>query len=425
MKVWLVKLEESVPLDVDYRPYRMGMLSDALVRSGHDVLRWCSDRNHRLRENRFGFTNRYRFDSNTEFYFLASSIPYNSPVSALRHLDNMVLAWKFWWIGRHSDPPDVIVCSMPTPEMSKLSARLARRFGAPLVLDARDLWPDIIDRELSGIRKAVAKPFVYQMRRSLRYASKHATSLVGITDFYRDHLLRYGRRKLTREDQVFPLGYDLDQVALSPDDVVEAQAFWNTLGISDSQDQSIIYFAGRLNNTVLNGIAPVVEAAAMLEKQDPATIFVFAGSGQRSDDIRKSFSDLKNVKFPGEVSSKHLLYLRTISLAALLPIERRTDYQNSLSNKFFEYLSSGLPVLSWLDGLPGKTVIAAECGFIYNSGFNLAERIVQLKTHENLRTLMAKNARRLFEDRFEAKKVYGDFAEHVISIATTHKVATT
>jgi len=84
-----------------------------------------------------------------------------------------------------------------------------------------------------------------------------------------------------------------------------------------------------------------------------------------------------------------------------------------------------LPVLSWLDGLPGKTVIAAECGFIYNSGFNLAERIVQLKTHENLRTLMAKNARRLFEDRFEAKKVYGDFAEHVISIATTHKVATT
>ncbi|MBT4146562.1 MAG: glycosyltransferase WbuB, partial [Gammaproteobacteria bacterium] len=54
MHVWLVKLEEQLPIDEGFRPYRMGMLADALVKKGHRVTRWCSDLEHLRGKNRFG-----------------------------------------------------------------------------------------------------------------------------------------------------------------------------------------------------------------------------------------------------------------------------------------------------------------------------------------------------------------------------------
>ena len=48
MHVWLVKLEDSLPVDDAYRPYRMGMLAEALITAGHTVTRWASDYQHLL-----------------------------------------------------------------------------------------------------------------------------------------------------------------------------------------------------------------------------------------------------------------------------------------------------------------------------------------------------------------------------------------
>ena len=54
MNIWLVKLEESLPIDENYRPYRMGMLAEALLQREHHVIRWASDRMHLTNTNRFG-----------------------------------------------------------------------------------------------------------------------------------------------------------------------------------------------------------------------------------------------------------------------------------------------------------------------------------------------------------------------------------
>jgi len=208
VKVWLIKLEEQVPMDESYRPYRMGMLADALVDRGYHVTRWCSDLNHLSGEYRFNKDTVIRLDDNQSFEFLNSGVKLTKAVSVLRLLDNLLLAWKFKKYALASEKPDLIVCAMPTLSLAKKSAEISQYFDIPLVIDARDYWPDIFENELIGLKKELVKPIVYLMRKSLFKACGVASSLVGITPFYRQHLLNYSGRLVSGLDKVFPLGFD-------------------------------------------------------------------------------------------------------------------------------------------------------------------------------------------------------------------------
>ena len=135
----------------------------------------------------------------------------------------------------------------------------------------------------------------------------------------------------------------------------------------DLAEHKIIYFAGRLNSTIYNTFDASIAAIKELSLRHPDVRMVYCGSGAYEKQIRDKAASLPNILFPGEVGAKALALLRKRAFVALLPVERRVDYQNSLSNKFFEYLSSGMPVLSWLDGLPGQArayldLIEEVCG---------------------------------------------------------------
>ena len=255
MNVWLVKLEEQLPLDESYRPYRMGLLEDALVKRGHQVTRWCSDLNHHTGEYRFGKDTSVDFASNQRFEILNSGFRYIKPVSPLRLLDNYYLAFKFKRRALKSKlKPDLIVCAMPTPELARATADIAMHFKIPYIIDARDYWPEIFDNELSGLKRLLASPVIYSMRKNLHYACTNASSLVGITEFYRDHLISYSGRSLSANDGVFYLGFDASLNQLSESEIVDAKNYWKSvLNLDlDTEPKKIIYFAGRFNRTVFN-----------------------------------------------------------------------------------------------------------------------------------------------------------------------------
>jgi glycosyltransferase involved in cell wall biosynthesis len=414
MHVWLVKLEEPLPVDAGYRPYRMGMLADALVTAGHTITRWASDYDHLHHVYRTGKTGCLELADGQRLCLLHKKTAYKKSVSVKRILNNVQLAHMFEKEGRRMSRPDLIVCAMPTPEMAAASARLARKFNIPLVLDARDMWPDIIDQALkTRVHKLLAFPVLSAMRKSLRYAARHASSLVGITPFYRDHLLRYAGRKAGELDAVFFIGFDSQAVKNDEEEYKNCSAFWDRLGIRKNTDEFYIYFAGRLNKTVYNALGPVVEAGTTLLKELPDVRIVLCGSGDYTDNIQQKTEKLPNIILAGEVSSGCLKVLQERAHVSLLCIERRIDYQMSLSNKFFEYLQAGFPVLSGLDGLPGELLIKHGCGFVYNDGRELGEQIRMLRNRPDLRAELGSRAKQLFEEQFSASQIYAEFVAHL------------
>lgn len=412
MKVWLVKLEEPVPLENDSRPYRMSMLAEALLKQGHEVVRWCSDFDHLEMRSRFGKFTEYQKSERYTINFVPASVEYTKPVSIQRVVNNFQVLRNFVKLATDANKPDVIVCSMPTPSMAQKCAALSKKFDIPLVLDARDMWPDVIQDELKGWKAIAAWPLVQKMKVDLKRASKQATSCVGITDFFVDFLIRYADRERTSLDLPFALGYKESQIENESDSI----EYWSNKGIELPSNSKIVYFAGRLNSTVFNALQPIIDAAAHMEQRALPFKFVVCGSGQYQSRIEGMVSGLKNVVLPGEVDPKHLATLRKHSFVAMQPIENREDYLNSLSNKFFEYISSGLPILSYLGGLTKSTIEQHNCGFHYADGFQMAEHLEKLHNNLELHQELSENARSLFMDSFESSKVYGKFSNHLENV---------
>ena len=417
MYVWLVKLEEQVPTDAVFRPYRMSMLADALNSKGHAVTRWCSDYDHLAKVERFGKDHIVEYKPDYDIRFVHTSVSYQKPVSIKRLLNNQLLYHKFCKQATKATlqkKPDVIVCAMPTPSMARACGMFARKFNVPLVLDARDMWPDIIEAELSGAKALLASPIITLMKRDLRHASKEATGLVGITNFFLDHLLRYASRNKGKFDRVFELGFQHTETSLNEDNSAD---FWLEKQI-DLYEDKIIYFAGRLNSTICSAFKPVTAAAKDLQRLQPRVKFVFCGTGQHRDKIISMAQGCSNIILPGEIDSDNLFWLRKHSLAAIQPVERRADYQNSLSNKFFEYIGSGLPVISWLQGISKEHIERHNCGFAYDSATELLHCITNLVEAPSMRETLSQNALTLFKTRFQAEVIYRDFVNYLEEVVS-------
>jgi glycosyltransferase involved in cell wall biosynthesis len=410
MRVWLVKLEERLPFDEGFRPYRMHMLAEQLVARDHDVVRWASDFDHQELLPRFGRDKTVVVGPRYTIKLLHSPLAYSRRVSAKRLLNNWHLARRFAAVASAERPPDIIVCSMPTPALAVRAVQLARAFGVPSVVDARDLWPNVLADVIPRWLRPFAAPLLFKMERELTFAAKWATGLVGITPHYRDHLLTYAGRPAGVNDQFFFIGYQEPQVQTSAEDDELVAA------LLPSGARHIFYFAGRINSTVANAFEPLRVAARSLQDIAPDVVFVICGDGDQLAALRAMAKGLPNVIFPGFLPPAVLTSLKKRATAGLLPIERRRDYQISLSNKVFEYMSAGLPVLSYLDGLPGRVLTDNGCGLVYSSSEELVDHVLRLRDDPKFCDQMGKASRAAFESKFTAAAIYSSFSQYLESL---------
>jgi len=410
LRIWLVKLEESGPFHDPHRTTRMDMLAQNLSDRGHIVTRWASTYSHKAREYIFK-DDRFNLNVNGVSYnFMHTSLKYKSSSSLMRLLNNEILGIKFYLLGRRSkDRPDIIICSVPAISLAFFSALLSKLNKTILILDARDYWPDIFDVEIQGIKRIFLYPVMWWMSSQLKYAAKSATSLVGITPFFRDHLINYANRKLTIFDAHFPLGFKKLSKNLMNAEV--SKVYWKNQGINF--DKKIIYFAGTINRTIVNTMPIIAETALRLAKEKKQVEFVFCGSGGQLPTVKRTYKDFPNITFVGHVSSFFLTYLASRSYLAILPVENRIDYHNSLPNKFFDYLSNSLPILSRLDGYLGDIITKEKCGKIFDSGESLYQCIEEYVKDEKMRDEESKYAFQLFNREFTDKVVYEKFSKHI------------
>lgn len=411
MNFWLVKFEEDLPIDEDCHPYRMSMLADSLLENGHQVVRWASDFNHKLGGPRFNKRHCVEMSPSYRIELLASKVSYGGSHSIKRVLSIYVQSFSlFKNMMRAKSPPDAVIVSMPAPITCFLTAVFCKIKKVPFFIDARDMWPDILLDELTGLKKILVFPGYALMRLELILACRWAHGLIGITEPFRDYLLRHAGRKAGRTDASFPIGFR--EADFTHDDAEEAE-FWSSRGVSFQPDERIVYFAGTLNKTVLAEAPKVAAAMREIEQRGRPLRLVMCGRGNSEAGIRALFAGLGNVVFPGHVGSSHLAFLKSKSSIALLAIEARKDFLSSLSNKFFDYASGGLPIVTNLGGVPRSVLEKNDAGLFYENSADLADILTNLAEDESLLSRYSRNARKMFENEFEANKVYNGFVNHL------------
>ncbi len=332
---------------------------------------------------------------------------YDKNLSPRRFLDHEIVARKFTRMARKLAKPDVIFCSFPTIELGRECVRYGERHGVPVILDVRDLWPDIfLDAVPAPARPlgrlALAKPF-----RDTRRQFERCTAITGVSDAYVAWGLKQSGRPRGPLDRTVPLAYQKWDVPPDPeaDDALLAE-----LGVPEGA--TICTFVGTFGSTYdLN--TPIAAARSLV---DQAVHFVFCGDGDRGEEWRSKAAGLPNVHFPGWLNRERMSRVLSRSHVGLAAYKQSAP--QGIPNKPIEYMSFGLPMLSSLEGETAALIQEQGLGEHYRAddlpGF--LSGLDRLRDPEH-HAAASQRAALWFDQHYDSDAVYGAFADYLEEVA--------
>jgi len=412
MKIWLVSIGEPIPIEGNHvRLMRSGMLAQELASRGHEVTWWTCTFNHSEKRHLFAEQRKILLCESYRIILL-HSIGYKKNISVRRFIDHVFLGHNLLQSFRMEVRPDIIFCCMPALELSYMTVRYGNSQSIPVVIDLRDMWPDIFLNRMPIFIRSIAKFPMRYFLHQIRFICRNARALTGITDGYVEWGLRYANRSPTWRDRTFPLAYQAEPP--TAEEIRDAEIFWRREGVFlDSDERFVVCLFANIVRQL--DLETVIAAAQRLEKSGRKFRFVFCGRGEALEYFKSVAGDCSTILFPGWVNKAQIWTLMRIAKAGLVPLRSTPDFIISIPNKVSEYMSAGLPIVSSLSGTLQKLLLQRCVGRTYGNG-NIEEcfRIfAELYDNPSKLRQMGKESILLFREKFQAEKVYGDMCKHL------------
>lgn len=300
------------------------------------------------------------------------------------------------------EPADVVFATT-TPLTASIPGIFARWLKRkPFVFEVRDLWP-----ELPKAMGVITNPVVLWLMSVLEWASyRSADRLVGLSPGIVEGIAARGVDK--SRIAMVPNGCDMDLFSTT-------EAAWRPDGVQD--DQLLAIFTGTHGNA--NGLDAVLNAANVLKERGREDIRIaLVGQGREKPKLKVQAEKhgLDNVLFLDPVPKIKLSGLMAgadIGLQVLRNVP--AFYFGTSPNKFFDYISAGLPVLNnypgWLAGLIEET----DCGFAVppDDPTAFADALIAAASDREALRQKGMNAQELAKTRFTRAKLSSDWVEWV------------
>jgi glycosyltransferase involved in cell wall biosynthesis len=353
-------------------------------------------------------------------YRLLRGVSYSRNVSLRRIVDHWLIGRKFRRYVDTEPRPDVIVCSFPTIELCDEATKYGKRAGVPVLLDIRDLWPDVMLDVIPPVAVPLGKAALAPYFRMARRACSQATGLLGITREFVDWGVRLAGRKQSPMDRCFPLANDVERP--SEADVELARTRWGSLGLRDSD--FIACFIGIMGTRRLLDLDTVIAAAKELQHIVPICKFVLCGTGDSFEHYRRTAQGCGNVVMPGWVDRAAIWTLVRMASVGLTPGTNTFSLLMSYPNKAVEYLSAGLPIVSGLGGALSRLLAEWRCGVTYPEGNHvaLAGAIRSLAEDRGKLDRMRAQAALLYQTEFDAARVYDSMVRHLEYVRDSYRI---
>lgn len=375
---------------------RLGSLAAELARLGHEVdvvapgdgTSPAVEQSHRLRIMRVRVARRRRGALGNAFHQLALRV-------ALGRAARGVVAER---------APGVVLCSSPPPLAALAGGAASRQAGCPLVLDVRDIWPDVlIEARAFGPRSPAAVGLRWIENRLLR----HAAALTTVT---MRKLQRLGART-TAPVHLVPNGVDAAWAEGGP-----AYAGGGVAGPFD-----VLYAGniGRAQDVPL--LARAVAAAASHAGRDRARPLraVIVGDGEERDAVARvaATSDAVLVLPPeGRSAVRDRLSCCGCAFVSL----RTSAIVDAVPSKMLEAMARGVPVVLAAAGEAASLLEAADAGIVVPPGeggrlLEAIERMAGLSPDE--RRAMGRRGRDFVLSRFRREDAAREMSRVLCGVA--------
>lgn len=292
-----------------------------------------------------------------------------------------------------------VVFATTTPLTAGIPGIFARWLrGKTFIFEVRDLWP-----ELPKAMGVIRNPVVLWLMSLLEWCSYHsAHRLVALAPGMVDGIAKRGIPR----DRVamIPNGCDFDIF-------FNSLSAWRPEGVGEQGFLAI--FTG--THGVANGLDAVLDTAAYLKSMGREDIkFALVGDGKLKPALqeRARREGLANVVFHEPVDKARLAGLMSgadVGLQILTNVP--AFYFGTSPNKFFDYISAGLPVLNNYPGWLASMLEESGAGVVVPPGDPeaFARALVELADDRERLSLMSDAATALARERFDRNALGGRF----------------
>ena len=270
------------------------------------------------------------------------------------------------------------------------------------IFEVRDLWP-----ELPKAMGVIKNPFILKIMDFLETVSyKYADACVGLSPGIVSGIKN---KYPTKRVKLIPNGCDLGLV--------------KKLKTKPKTSKLIAAFTGA--HGYANGLDSVLDIAKYLLQENVKDIeFHFIGDGILKPDLikRAKKEDLVNCKFidplPKVELFKYLNYNVNVGLMVLQNIP--AFYYGTSPNKFFDYISLGLPVINNYPGWLANMIKDYNCGIPVNPNRidEFSDALIKLRDNHDLRKNMGKNSFLLATKKFDRNILSNRFVRYVESVGS-------
>lgn len=406
LKVWIIQTGEPLLIHGDERKMRSNLLAEELARRGHEVVLWVSAFDHNAKKwaiksgddliKRDGISVR-----------VLKGTGYRKNVSLARYIDHRVIAWQFGRLAKTQNKPDVIVASLPPHDLAYQCVKYARANDVPVIVDIRDLWPDIFVDSLPSQIRFLGRALLFNDFKMVKKTLGEANCLTAVSNSFFEWGLKYADRLKSESDRVFYLGYHEPGMFSSDSIDEEFRCLLDNL-----REKKVVTFIGSFS---WNQDTQTLVDCIMSYKNN-GVVFVVTGSGSEYEFVRSELSSCDNCYLVGWLNRVEIDALLSVTDIGVCPYPENSEI---FPNKAFMYMSQGIPIASSLKGDLEKIIESEHIGINYTPGDStaLGEAIKTLANDPDTHRKMTENARVLFETKFLEAEIYKEFADHIERLA--------
>jgi glycosyltransferase involved in cell wall biosynthesis len=293
-----------------------------------------------------------------------------------------------------------------TPLTAGIPGLFAKWFNkSKFIFEVRDLWPEL--PKALGMKN----PFLLGGMSMLEWLSyRKADACIGLSPGICEGIAK--RSQENKRITLVPNGCDLDIFQPGKRDDLKLPGIKPT--------DTVAVFTGA--HGVANGLDAVLDAASELKNRKRTDIvFVFIGDGKMKPSLMKRAEKegLNNCLFFDPVPKKELNKIVANSDVGLMILANvPAFYYGTSPNKFFDYLSSGLPVLNNYPGWLADLIRENHCGVVTepDDANSFAEGLIFLADNPEKRREYGANARNLAEKSFARNELANKFVDFIESV---------
>ncbi len=244
---------------------------------------------------------------------------------------------------QQGEKPDLIIASSPHPLAMIAGIKIANKLNIPCVCEVRDFWPEVFfmggrlkENSIIGRLLLKGEHWIYKKADALIFLKEGDYTYItdkkwdiaqgGDIDLDKCHYINNGVDLKSFNEQI-----ENDQLF---DEDIENTAF------------NVVY-AGAIRP--VNSVGNILDAAKLLIDNKEFQFLIF-GDGNQLEMLKKRVKDenITNVKMKGYIDKKFIPYVLSKSSVNILNYSQ-SKYnwsRGNSSNKLFEYMASGKPIIS-------------------------------------------------------------------------------